>query len=159
MSIHFGPSMALIKYPRRKRLCIRAQTRGPLNLRAYWRSDCTMTAVKNQDVEIAQHNDVSVFIDMLNDSGDPLDVSGFISLEWVVAQSVRGSILISKTLASGDLVLPSAFLATASLSRAETGALPAKTLYHEFRGINSSNEAQTMVAGKFKVIDTRIGDA
>lgn len=159
MSIHFGPSMAMLTYPRRKKICVRAQTSGPVNLRAYWRSNCTMTAIKIQDIEIAQHNDVSVFIEMLNQNNNPLDVSGFTSIEWIVAESVRGVVLITKSLANGALILPSAILATAVLSRTETGALPAKTLYHELRGINSGNEAQTMVAGKFKVIDTRIGDA
>lgn len=118
-----------------------------------------MTAIKKQDIEIAQHNDVSVFIEMLNQNNNPLDVSGFTSIEWIVAESVTGVVLITKSLANGGLILPSAVLASAILSRSETGALPAKNLYHELRGINSGNEAQTMVAGKFKVIDTRIGDA
>lgn len=118
-----------------------------------------MTAIKRQDIQIAQHNDVSVFIEMMNQNNNPLDVSGFTAIEWIVAESVRGAVLITKSLANGALILPSAVLATAVLSRVETGALPARTLYHELRGINSGNEAQTMVAGKFTVIDTRIGDA
>lgn len=115
--------------------------------------------IRRQDARIAQHDDVLVQIDMLNQAGDPLDVSGFTSLTWIVAESVRGDILITKSTTAGGIALPSATRAVVDLSSAETGALPARRLYHELRGINSGNEQQTMLCGAFFVQDTRISDA
>ena len=116
-------------------------------------------AIRRQDIKIAQHNDVTVQIDMLDQVNNALDISGFQSLTWIIAESVRGVILLTYTTAGGTLILPSSTRAVADMSAAQTGGLPARTLYHELRGINSGGEAQTMIAGRFHVEDTRIADA
>lgn len=158
MSLHFGPSFAMLSQPRTRRVCISAQMRGPVTLRGYWQTGCTKMAIRRQNIEIAQHGDVDVQIDMLDQAGNPLDISGFQSLTWIIADSVRGAILLTKTSGGGGIALPSATRGVVALTSAETGALPARRLYHELRGVNSGNEAQTMVAGYVYVEDTRIAD-
>ena len=116
-------------------------------------------AIRRQNIQIAQHNDVVVQIDMLDQASNPLDISGFQSLTWIVSESVKGVILLTFSTGTGSLVLPSAFRAVATLNANQTGGLPARRLYHELRGINSVGNAQTMLAGNFDVIDTRIADA
>lgn len=158
MSLHFGPPLVLTGKPRPRRVCIKAQRKGPIKLLAHWQTGCSKMAIRRQDICIAQHDDVTIQIDMLNDDGNPLDVSGFQSLTWVIAESVRGTILVSRTTLDGGMSLPSATRGVVVLTNAVTGALPAKSLYHELRGINSGGEYQTMVAGKCRVQDTRISD-
>lgn len=116
-------------------------------------------AIRRQNIQIAQHNDVTVQIDMLDQASNPLDISGFQSLTWIVSESVRGVVLLTYTTADGTMILPSATRAVADMSAAQTGGLPSRGLYHELRGINSGGDAQTMVAGRFYVEDTRIADA
>ena len=159
MTLHFGPSFALLSQPRPRRVCVRAQRTGPVTLRAYWQTGCTKMAIRRQNIQIAQHDDVTVQIDMLDQASNPLDISGFQSLTWIVSESVRGVVLLTYATADGTLILPSSTRAVADMSAAQTGGLPARTLYHELRGINSGGEAQTMVAGRFYVEDTRIADA
>ena len=159
MSLHFGPSFVLLSQPRPRRVCVRAQRSGPVTLRGYWQTGCTKMAIRRQNIQIAQHDDVTVQIDMLDQASNPLDISGFQSLTWIVAESVTGDILLTYSTSDGSLILPSATRAVAPITAAQSGALPVRTLYHELRGINSGGEAQTMVAGRFSVEDTRIADA
>lgn len=160
MSLHFGPVLVLTGRPRPRRVCIKAQRRGPVIVRGLWQSECSKMAIRRQDIEIAQHDDVTIQIDMIDQSGNPLDVSAFMSLTWIVAESVRGVVLLQKTnTVGGGIILPSATRANIALTNLETGALPARQLYHELRGINSGGEYQTMLAGSFRVEDTRISDA
>lgn len=158
MSLHFGPVFVMTEKPRPMRACVRAKMTGPIHLRALWQSGCKKMAIRRQSIRIAQHNDVVVQIDMLDEANNPLDISGFESLTWIVSESVTGVILLKFSTQSGSLVLPSAFRAVATLTADQTGDLPARSLYHELRGVNSGGIAQTMLAGSFTVIDTRIAD-
>lgn len=158
MSLHFGPAIALKGFPRPRKACVIAVLRGDITVTAKWSARCSKVAIRKQEIRIAQHDDVDVQINMLNSDGNPLDISGFTSLTWVIAENVRASVLIAKTTTNNSLILPSATMALASLTSGETGALPARRLYHELRGINSGGEQQTMLAGRFIVEDTRISD-
>ena len=158
MSLHLGPAFVMASHPRPARVCVRAWQSGPKMLRAYWQSGCRKMAIRKQDIKIAQHDDVTVQIDMLDQASNPLDISGFQSLTWIIAESVTGVVLLTYSTSDGSLILPSATRAVAPITAAQSGALPARRLYHEFRGINSGGDAQTMVAGAITVIDTRIAD-
>lgn len=158
MSLHFGPRVVLTGSPRPRKTCVSAMRRGDVTVNARWAARCSKVAIKKQNIQIAQHDDVDVQISMLDAVGNPLDISGFASLTWIVAENVKGDMLITKTTTNGSLLLPNATTAIASLTSAETGALQAGNLYHELRGINSGGEQQTMMAGSFAVEDTRISD-
>lgn len=158
MSLYFGPVFVMTGELRPMRACVRAQRKGPINLRGFWQSGCSKMTIRRQNIEIARHNDVVVQIDMLDQSNNPLDISGFQNLTWIIAESVRGEVLMTFSTDSGSLVLPSAFRAIASLTASQTGNLPARRMYHALRGVNSSGDAQTMLLGTFNVIDTRIAD-
>jgi hypothetical protein len=159
MSLHFGPVLVLTGSPRPFKVCVKAQDKGSIMVNGYWQNGCSNPAVKMQDICIAQHNDVTIQIDMLDQEENPLDISGFTSFTWIVATRVDGAILLTKSTTSGGISLPSATRAVVSITNTETGALPARRLYHELRGINSGGEYQTMLAGSFWVQDTRISDA
>ena len=123
-----------------------------------------------KDIAIFQHDDTGITFNMLDADEDPLDISGFTSLTWIIADSVTGTIYLTKTTTNGTLLTPNAFSATALITKAESGALPPTTtfpetkrgdssLYHEFNGVNSGGRQRTMLRGKLYVEDTRIADA
>lgn len=125
--------------------------------------------IPKKDINISQHDDVSIFFDFLDPDGNPLDISGFQTITWIIADSVTGDILVTKSTSDSSIILPSAIRATTVVTKAETGQLPAtnvfpkwrrgdKFYYHEVKGINSGGFQQTMLQGKVFVEDTRISD-
>jgi len=169
--VNFGPNLTLQGFPRSFKISLRPRDQGPISMRPQWRIFRDMP-IATENIRISQHDDVSVFFDFLDSNSNPLDVSGFQKITWIIAESVRGVVLISKTTDDNSLLRPSAYRGSVFLSKSETGSLTpnkiypdvrldyhGKTLYHELKGISSGGQQQTMLRGSVIVEDTRISDA
>lgn len=164
---YLGPIFGLQAMPKNYRITLNPQKREDITFLPRWRDSRTM-AIPRKDITISQHDDVSIFFDFLDNVNNPLDISGFQLIVWIIADSVNGQILITKSTDNNTILFPASIRASTLLSKAETGSLPAtnlfpdkprgRHLYHELKGINSGGFQQTMLQGKVFVEDTRISD-
>ena len=168
MSLHFGPPMVIVPFPRICRESLFPKYFDAERLFPKWRCDKDMP-IERKDITIVQHDDTGFLFFPLDPNNDTLDISGFQSFTWVISDSVTGVVYLTKTTSNDSIIKPSAFSLSVLLSKAETGGLPVTTkfpeikgqsghLYHEMKGLNSSGQQQTMLRGKVYVEDTRISD-
>ena len=168
MSLHFGPVLVLAPSPRVCREKLLPKYQEELRLSPKWRCDRDMP-IERKDITIVQHDDMGFFFFPLDSNNNALDISGFQSFSWIIADSVTGVIYLNKSTAEGTILKPSAFSLSVVLPKVDTGSLPittvfpeirgkGKSLYHEMKGLNSSGQQQTMLRGKVYVEDTRISD-
>lgn len=113
--------------------------------------------IRREDVCFPKHGDGRFLYDIVDQNGDPVDVIDA-RIRWIVAQSVRGDILLEKDSDSADISFPSASRIQWDVSSAESGALPARNLYHELLITTSIGDERFGFAGRFQVQDTRILD-
>jgi hypothetical protein len=169
--VNFGPNLTLQGFPLSYRISLFPKRQDPIEMSPQWRTLRDMT-IAREDIRISQHDDVSVFFDFLNSNNNPLDISGFQKITWIIAESVTGVVLITKTTDDNSFLRPSTYRGSVILTKSETGSLTpnkifpdvrldyhGKTLYHELKGINSGGQQQTMLRGSVIVEDTRISDA
>lgn len=149
--------MTLGGQPPRKLFC------GTAAIREEWRGKiimaigCGRRCIRREDVCFPQHGDGRFVYDVVDQNGDPVDVLNA-RIRWIVAQSVRGDILLEKDSDAADISFPSASRIYWDVSSAESGALPARNLYHELLITTSGGDERFGFAGRFQVQDTRILD-
>lgn len=123
-----------------------------------WATGCYMGCLYKKELCLPQRNDREYTANPLDQDGNPVDISSAV-VTWIVADRVDGTILLTKTTADGSMSKVTSTRLQWDVTSSQSGALPAGRLYHEMQITNSAGEKQTAMAGVFKVIDTRIGDA
>lgn len=114
--------------------------------------------IKKISLCIGQWNDKAFLFTAYDQTGALLDVSDASEITFIVASQVNGTILLTKTLSGGSVILSNAHQFRVEITAAESGALAADTLYCEVGLVNSGGDKYTLGAGPFKVEDTRIWD-
>lgn len=106
----------------------------------------------------AQATDLQYTRDIVDQSGNPVDVSSAV-VSFTVFASVTGATLLTKTTADASMARPSATRVQWDIDGTESLALSAGSLYYEFWIVTSTGERYLAAYGPFKVQDTRKFDA
>lgn len=115
--------------------------------------------IKEIKLCIGQGNDKGFLFTAYDQTGALLDVSGASQITFIISASVTSSILLTKTLSGGGVVLSNAHQFRVQISDTESAALPIGGLYCEVGIVSATGEKYTLGAGVFTVQDTRIWDA
>lgn len=125
-----------------------------------WKGDCVDTSscggIANKVFCVPRGDYRRIIVNVTDEDGGALDISGFSNIEYVIAPSVDDVPTITKSLGSG-IVLggdQSSFVIT--LTEADTATITSDYVYHECRLTNGS-EGQTVFAGFFRSPDTILG--
>ena len=120
-----------------------------------------MTCIKRIELCIGQHDRKNYELQALDSAGLPEDLSGAQEITFVVATSVSGAILLTKTKTGGDITLGNGQgtndLIQFTITSAESGLMTGAA-YCELQIINSLGYPSTAGAGPFRVVNTIIGD-
>lgn len=117
-----------------------------------------MTCVYHLDLCIPQHDDKRFRFNAIDQSGTALDVSTAQEITFIIATSVNGTTLLTKTLTGGTIQIGINTQFYLDITSAESGGLGVGRKYCEARITNSAGDHQTVGAGPFTVQDTKIGD-
>jgi hypothetical protein len=107
---------------------------------------------------LPQHDHRNFVADIVDETGAPVDITTA-DVTWILADSVAGTIRLTKSTAAATMIKSSATRVQWTITSAQSGALAARSYYHEMQITNSGGEKQTVMAGRFDLIDTRISDA
>lgn len=83
------------------------------------------------------------------------DFSSATEITFDVWEAFDGTLLLSKTLTGGDIILPSPNIFQFSVTEAESGAISAGRKYCEAWVIIAGGDRQIVGEGSFRVQDTR----
>lgn len=127
---------------------------------ATWRRSAGRRAcAPDRDLCLCQHDDLMVLVNVADDLGAPVDLSGLQEAVFTIAATVRAaSAEITRTLSGGSIRLGTNAQVYFTLASADTGALAAGTHHHELRLTNAAGWDQTVLLGRCLVQDTFIGD-
>jgi len=117
-----------------------------------------MNCIRKEDWCFPQHADGRFVYDIVDQSGDPIDISGA-RIQWIIAESVTGAILLAKDTDDGSMAKVTTTRVQWDIDSTESAALPARNLYHEMMITTTLGENRFPFAGRFRVEDTRIADA
>jgi hypothetical protein len=107
---------------------------------------------------LPQHDHRNFVADIVDETGAPVDITTS-AVTWIVSDNVTGTIRLSRSTGAGTIIKSSATRVQWSVTSSQSGALTPRVYYHEMQITNSAGEKQTVMAGRFDLIDTRISDA
>ena len=127
---------------------------------AIWRrSSGRRACAPDRGLCIAQHDDLLVLINVADETGAAVDLSGLQEADFSISQTVRAaSAEVTRTLSGGGIRLASNSQVYFTLASADTGALAAGAHHYELRLTNAAGWKQTVLLGRCMVQDTFIGD-
>ena len=158
MATAISTRITLSGQPPRKLICGTAAIREEWTGRIVLAIGCSSgDCIRDVNICFPQHADGRFVYDVVDQNGDPVDVVDS-RVRYIIAESVRGTILIEKDSDQNDISFPSASKMQWDLSSAESGALPARSLYHELLITTTGGDQRFGFAGRFQVQDTRILD-
>lgn len=103
-----------------------------------------------QNFELFRGDDLRVFVPVVDEGGDAVDLTGATSIRWWAANSVNSAPVIQKDL--DDMTLTgSGSTFYFDLSSDETELLSPRTYYHEAEIISSEGKVYTVMHGSMKV--------
>ena len=129
-----------------------------LCLRGVWDLDCRSDGVATDDLNIAQHDQMSVRLEVVDNAGNPVSLFGVPEIAWTVARDLYNPPLVTKRLSAGDGYIIADNIWDFPLTSADTAFFLRSLLYHEAKIINSAGDQSTILRGKISVTDTRISD-
>ena len=142
---------------RRLEYCLTFRRNNERTIRAKYRMECSpMSKVDTGRIDWPRKNDGKITINFVDNAGDPIDVSGSNEITFVLAQSVGGPAVFTKTMTSGAITLATNSQGFIIVTDTETD-IARKSYYYECRITNASAEFQTVAAGAFVIQDTFIG--
>jgi hypothetical protein len=107
---------------------------------------------------LPQHDHRNFVADIVDETGAPVDITTS-AVTWILADSVTGTIRLTRSTGAGTMIKSSATRVQWSITSAQSGALTPRSYHHEMQITNSAGEKQTVMVGRFDLIDTRISDA
>lgn len=114
--------------------------------------------VANPSLCIAQGDDKRFLVTVQNEDGTDRDISAASEITFIIATRVSGTTKLTKTLTGSTITLSNNSAFYFDVSDTESAALGVGRLYYECQITNADASKQTVMAGRFDVQDTTIGD-
>ena len=117
--------------------------------------------IKQIDLILPQHADRQFIFAVVDENGDPEDISGVTEIVWALGRGPSGAKLLTRTLSGGTIQLTGTdkFYFTITGAQAASASLPPGTLYHDCLITTAAGAKRVPFQGKFQFIDTLAGDA
>lgn len=113
-----------------------------------------MGCFKQTELCIGSGDDLRVIVEVYDESGSLVDISGASGITWSVAPNVNSAAVITKTLGAGiSINTPTSFVF--DILPADTSALQG-SYYHEAEIITSGAKTYTAMSGRFLIKPTLI---
>ncbi len=127
-----------------------------------WKGECVDTAsvtggcLDNVVFCVPRGDYRRIIASVVDLNGDAVDISGFTSIEYVIANDVDSSVIITKSLGSGIVIGGDNASFVVTLEEADTALLTQEYSYQECR-LENGPEGQTIFAGFFRSPNTILG--
>lgn len=120
---------------------------------------CSCGGCIDNQVWCVPRGDYRLFIvDVKDESGDVIDITGFSEIEYIIADKQGGTIELTKSLSGGGIsITGTGYQFAITITEADSKALSQNLMYHELRMTDSGGEGQTLISGLFRSPFTMLG--
>lgn len=128
------------------------------DLEFVWKDGCVGDTgiIANNSIGIPRGDYVRLVVGVVDSAGSAVDISGFASIEYAIADSVKGFPVIYKTLGDGIAIGGDNASFIITLSESDTAQIPKDYSYHECR-LTNGMEGRTLFAGPLRSPETILG--
>lgn len=100
-------------------------------------------------------NDRRVLVPVVDQRGDPVDISGAEEITWIISKSAGSSPVVTKTLTGGGVMITNNSTFKFDIVSDDTSGRTGH-YYHEAQVVNSDGKIYTPIHGSIRILPTSI---